>query len=74
MCREQREKRGGPGRVLPLLLHFSRLGSGQRLGLTEGVSTAWLQGLGRTRTVMLTVNDFSQIFAHHVFDQMSARI
>jgi hypothetical protein len=44
-CREQREKRGGPGRVLLLLLHFSRLGSGQRgLGSTKEALQAWLQG------------------------------
>jgi hypothetical protein len=35
----------------------SRPGSGLgRLGSTEGVSTAWLQGLGRTRTASSTVN------------------
>jgi hypothetical protein len=44
-CSEQREKRGGPGRVPPLLLHFPRLGSGQRgLGSTKEALQAWLQG------------------------------
>jgi hypothetical protein len=44
-CSEQREKRGDPGRVLPLLLQFSRLGSGQRgLGSTKEALQAWLQG------------------------------
>jgi hypothetical protein len=59
-CSEQREKRGGPGRALPLLLHFSRLGSGQRgLGSTVEMSTSVATGSRRTGTVMLTVNDFS---------------
>jgi hypothetical protein len=56
MCREQREKRGGPGRVLPLLLHVSRLGSGQRgLGSTVEMSRSMATGLERTGTAMLTV-------------------
>jgi hypothetical protein len=55
-CREQREKRGGPRRVLPLLLHDSRLGSGQRgLGSTAEMSTSMATGLERTGTTMLTV-------------------
>jgi hypothetical protein len=40
-------KRGGSGRVLPLLLHVSRPGSGQRgLGLDQGMSTSMATGLG----------------------------
>jgi hypothetical protein len=40
-------KKGGSGRVLPFLLHFSRPGSGQRgLGSTEGASTSMATGLG----------------------------
>jgi hypothetical protein len=42
-------KRGGSGRVLPLLLHVSWPGSGQgRLGSTEGDSTSMATGLGQT--------------------------
>jgi hypothetical protein len=37
-----RGQRGGSGRRLPLLLHFSRLGSGQRgLGSTAEALQAW---------------------------------
>jgi hypothetical protein len=44
-CREQRDREGGSGRVLPPLLHVSRLGSGQRgLGSTKETPQAWLQG------------------------------
>jgi hypothetical protein len=44
-CREEEGQRGGSGRRLLLLLHFSRLGSGQRgLGSTKEALQAWLQG------------------------------
>jgi hypothetical protein len=44
-CREQRDREGGSGCVLPLLLQVSRLGSGQRgLGSTKEALQAWLQG------------------------------
>jgi hypothetical protein len=74
-CREQRKKRGGPGRILPLLLPFSRLGSGQRgLGSTAEDSSSMATGPRRTGTVMLTVAPIFWIFASQVFDQMPARI
>jgi hypothetical protein len=37
------------------------------------VSTAWLRGLGRTRTVRLTVTTIFWIFAHQVLDTMPAK-
>jgi hypothetical protein len=44
-CSELGKKRGGPRRCLPLLLLFSRLGSGQRgRGSTAETLQAWLQG------------------------------
>jgi hypothetical protein len=44
-CREQRDREGGSGCVLPPLLQVSRLGSGQRgLGSTAGVSTSMATG------------------------------
>jgi hypothetical protein len=73
-CSEQREKRGGPGRVLPLLLQVSRLGSGQRgLGSTAEDSSSMAIGSRRTGTVRLTVKSIFWIFAHHVLDEMPAR-
>jgi hypothetical protein len=65
---------GGSGRVLPLLLHVSRLGSGQRgLGSTAEMSTSMATGLERTGTALATVELIFWIFAHQVFDTMPAR-
>jgi hypothetical protein len=48
-CREQRDREGGSGCVLPPLLHVSRLGSGQgRLGSTAGMSRSMATEPGRT--------------------------
>jgi hypothetical protein len=71
---EQREKRGGPGHDLPLLLQVSRLGSGQRvLGSTAEDSSSMATGSRRTGTVMITVAPIFWIFAPQVFDTMPAR-
>jgi hypothetical protein len=73
---ESRGRReGGPGRVLPLLLQVSRLKLGQRgLGSTAEDSSTMATGSRRTGTVRLTVKSIFWIFAHHMFDQMPARI
>jgi hypothetical protein len=65
---------GGPGRVLLLLLHFSRLGSGQRgLGSTAASSTSMATGMRRTGAVIFTVIMIFPIFVCQVFDEMPAR-
>jgi hypothetical protein len=73
-CSEQRKKRGGPRRILLLLLHFSRLGSGQRgLGSIAEVSTSMATGSRRTGTVLATVSSIPSDFACQVFDAMPAK-
>jgi hypothetical protein len=55
-CSELGKKRGGSWVLSPLLLPFSRLGSGQgELGSTAASSRSMATGLRRTATVILTV-------------------
>jgi hypothetical protein len=68
------KKRGGSWCCLPLLLPFSRLGSGQRgLGSTVASSRSMATGFERARTVKLTVIKICSIFILPVFDELPAR-
>jgi hypothetical protein len=74
-CREKRDREGGSGRFFLFSFHVPQLGSGQRgLGSTAEDSSSMATGSRRMGIAMLTVEPISWIFAHHVFDQMPARI
>jgi hypothetical protein len=72
--RAEEEERGSWARSSsspPFLM--ARVGA-EGAGLDQGGSPGRATGFERARTVMLTVKPISLIFAHHVFDQMPARI
>jgi hypothetical protein len=73
-CSDLGKKRGGSWVLSPLLLPFSRLGSGQReLGSTAASSRGMATGVRQTATVIFTVNSISPISVCQMFDEMPAR-
>jgi hypothetical protein len=69
------KKRGGSWVLSPLLLPFSRLGSGQgTLGSTVASSRSMATGFERARTVIFTVIKICSIFILQVFNELPARI
>jgi hypothetical protein len=63
LAEREKEKRGGSGCCLPLLLPFSQLGSGQReLGSTAASSTSMAIGTRGTGAVIFTVKSISSDF------------